>query len=115
MNIVIGILVILHLVCWAVALGAWAVAARTKQISPAVAHAAAGALVFGALAMVVNMSMGAASGHLFYTIKLVVALIVTAFAFVAKDRREKTNPVVWYGIPVLIIANIVVAVFHIGG
>ena len=44
-------------------------------------------------------------------IKFLVALIATAFAFVAKNRRTETPDVVWYGIPLAIVVNIVVAVF----
>ncbi|MGQ4537557.1 hypothetical protein ACUH90_07645 [Dermabacteraceae bacterium P7054] len=116
MNVLLGIFVSLHLLCWAITLGAWAVAVKTRKPSPAIAHAAGGALVFGILAMIVAMSLGpiSGSGHLFYTIKLLFALITTGAAFVAKSRQEETPNLVWYAIPAAIVANVFVGVFQLG-
>ena len=41
MSFLISLFVVLHMVCWAVALGTWVAAARTRTPNPGMAHAAA--------------------------------------------------------------------------
>lgn len=113
MSFVISLLLVLHLLCWAISLGLWVAALRTKQPNRAMAHAAGGALVLGIIMMGLSMAMGA-DGHLWFTLKLVIGLVVTAFSYVAINRREETPAVIWYGIPTAIALNVVVAVFGIG-
>ncbi|GAA1490262.1 hypothetical protein [Brachybacterium sacelli] len=113
MSFVISLLVVLHLLCWAISLGLWVAAIRTKQPQKGMAHAAGGALVLGIIMMGLSMAMGTDS-HLWFTLKLVIALVVTAFSFVAINRREETPAVIWYGIPTAIVLNVIIAVFGIG-
>lgn len=113
MDTVLTIVVILHILCWAVSFGMWFSALRTRRPSKAIAHAAGGALVLGLVAMIISMGMSS-GGHLFYALKLVGALVVTACAFVAASRQERTNALVWYLIPVGIVFNVVIAMFHVG-
>ena len=47
MSFLISLFVVLHMICWAVALGTWVASARTRVPNKGMAHAAAGALVFG--------------------------------------------------------------------
>src|SRR5690625_7862938 len=47
MSFLFSLFLVLHLICWAVALGTWVSAARTREPNPGMAHATAGALVFG--------------------------------------------------------------------
>ena len=47
MSFLLSLLVVLHLICWAVALGTWVAAARTRQPNPGMPHAVAGAVVTG--------------------------------------------------------------------
>ncbi|GAB4096866.1 hypothetical protein GCM10028787_23410 [Brachybacterium horti] len=110
MSFLISLFVVLHMICWAMALGTWVAAARTKEPNPGMAHAAAGALVFG-LVLMILVSVGGDSNQAKLGVKFLLALVATAFAFVAKNRRAETPGVVWFGIPVAIIANIVIAVF----
>ena len=110
MSILISLFVVLHMICWAVALGTWVAAARTKEPNAGMAHATAGALVFG-LVLMILVSVGGDANQMKLGIKFLVALIATAFAFVAENRRTETPDVVWYGIPLAIVVNIVVAVF----
>lgn len=113
MHVLLGILVLLHVICWAAAFGIWVAAARTREPNKGMAHAAGGALVFGLIAMIIGMATGD-GGHLFYTIKLLLAIVVTACSFVAINRRTETPAAVWYLIPVGIVLNMVVGVFHLG-
>ncbi len=113
MHTVIALFVAAHILCWAVTLGLWVADAKTRQPNAGMAHSAACALVFGLCAMA--FSMGAIStGHLWYTIKLLLSVLATVFAFVAISRREETSDVVWYGIPLCIVGNVLVAVFNVG-
>ncbi|WP_347040661.1 hypothetical protein [Brachybacterium nesterenkovii] len=112
MHTLLGILVVLHIICWAIALGAWAAAARTKQPVKGMAHAASGAVVLGLAAMMIGMPTG--GGHLFYTLKLVFAVIAMVCAWMSIREDRRPNAVVWYLIPISIVANIVIGVFHIG-
>lgn len=114
MNILLGIVVVLHIVCWAVALGIWAAAARTREPAKGMAHAASGAVVFGLVAMIIAMAQYP-GGHLFYTLKLVFAIVAMACSWIAVNRGKETNAVVWYAIPASVLVNIVIGVFHIGG
>ncbi|MFC7374050.1 hypothetical protein ACFQRD_02075 [Brachybacterium sp. GCM10030268] len=110
MSVLISLLVVLHMICWAVALGTWVAAARTRVPNPGMSHAAAGALVLGLVLMVLVPLTGDANS-MKLGIKFLVAAVATAFAYVAAYRREQTPSVIWFGIPTAIIANIVIAVF----
>ncbi|WP_010533862.1 hypothetical protein [Brachybacterium squillarum] len=110
MSFLISLFVVLHMLCWAVALGTWVAAARTRTPNPGMAHAAAGALVFG-LVLMVLVSIGGDPDHVKLGIKFLLAAVATAFAFVARNRGPETPSAIWFGIPVAIVANIVVAVF----
>ncbi len=103
--------IFLHMLCWAAAFGIWVAAARTKQPNKGMAHASAAAPVFGVAAMLSAMGAGYAIDHMTIGIKFVVAVVVAVFAFIAIKKREETNAVIWYGIPVGIIINMLVALF----
>lgn len=113
MSFVISLLVVLHLLSWAISLGLWVAALGTKQPSRVMAHAAGAALVLGIIMMGLSMATGT-DAHLWFTLKLVIALVVTAFSYVAINRREETPAIIWYGIPTAIALNVVIAVFGIG-
>lgn len=113
MSSLLTVVVILHILCWAITFGLWFGAMRTRQPNKAMAHAAGGALVLGVIAMVIALP-GSTGGHLFYALKLLFALVVTACSFVAVSRQERTSPVVWYLIPIGVVANVVIAMFHVG-
>ena len=110
MSFVISLLVFLHILCWAIALGTWVAAARTKQPSKAMAHALGGVLVLGVLIFALTGIAGFGD-HMWMGIKFVLALIATVFAFIAVKRREATPAPIWYGIPTLLVITIAYAVF----
>lgn len=113
MSFVISAVVVLHLICWAIALGLWVAAVRTRQPSPAIMHASGGALALGLIAMMLA-TMSGEGGHLWFTLKLLFAVIVFAASFVAAKRQEQTPAPIWFAIPAAIVINVVIAVFGIG-
>ncbi|WP_394215594.1 hypothetical protein [Brachybacterium vulturis] len=114
MSFVLSLLVVLHLICWAVALGTWVAAARTRQPNPGMAHAVAGAIVTGVLMAVLVSIPGVIDGdpnHMKLGIKLLVALVAAALAYRARKTGPETPSAVWFGIPVAIVLNVIIAVF----
>ncbi|WP_422116861.1 hypothetical protein [Brachybacterium sp. UNK5269] len=110
MSFLISLFVVLHMICWAVALGTWVAAARTRRPNPGMAHATAGALVLG-IVLAALVSVGGDPNHMKLGIKLLVSLIAVVLAYVAHKKGPATPSAVWFGIPTAIILNIVVAVF----
>lgn len=105
------VFVFLHILCWAAAFGMWLAAVRTKQPVKGMAHAAAAAPVFGLIAAIIGIMGNLGVDHVSVGIKFVLSVIVAIFAFIAIAKRENTNPVIWYGIPVGIVINMLVALF----
>lgn len=110
MSFLLSLLVVLHLICWAVALGTWVAAARTRRPSPGMAHATAGAVVIG-LVLAALVSVVGDPDHLKLGLKLVVGLVAVALAYIAQRKGGGAPSPVWFGIPTAIIANVVIAVF----
>src|SRR5699024_2501072 len=110
MSFLISLFVVLHMICWAVALGTWVAAARTRTPSPGMAHATAGALAFG-IVLAALVSIDGDPNHMKLGIKLVLAIVATVLAYVANRKGSQTPSPVWFAIPLAIIVNIVVAVF----
>src|SRR5690606_10195327 len=110
MSFLISLFVVLHMICWAVALGTWVASARTRVPNPGIAHATAGALAFG-IVLAALVSIGGDPNHMKLGIKLLVSIIAVALAYIAHRKREETPSAVWFGIPAAILVNIVVAVF----
>lgn len=110
MSFLISLFVVLHMICWAVALGTWVASARTRVPNKGTAHAAAGALVFG-IVLAALVSIAYDPNHMKLGIKLIVAIIAVVLAYIADRKGEQTPSAVWFGIPTAIIVNVIVAVF----
>lgn len=110
MSFLISAVTVAHMLCWAVTLGLWVAAARTRQPNPGMAHAAAGAFVFG-LILAALVSVAYDPNHMKLGLKALFALVVVVLAMVAKKKQEHTPPAVWFGIPVAIVINVIIAVF----
>lgn len=110
MSFLISLLVVLHLICWAVALGTWVAAARTRQPNKGMAHATAGAVVIGLL-LAVLVSITGDPNHMKLGIKLVVGVVAVALAYIANKKGPETSSAVWFGIPTAIVLNVIIAVF----
>ncbi|MDN5599703.1 MAG: hypothetical protein ACTHV2_13215 [Brachybacterium sp.] len=114
MSFLMSVLVVLHLICWAVALGTWVAAARTRQPNSGMAHAVAGAVVIGVLMAVLVSIPGLTDGdpnHMKLGIKLLVGLVAVVLAYVADKKGPETPSAVWFGIPTAIVLNVIIAVF----
>src|SRR5699024_3835247 len=114
MSFVLSLLVVLHLIYWAVALGTWVAAARTREPNPGMAHAVGGAVVIGIVLAALVSIPGLTAGdpnHMKLGIKLVVGLVAVALAYIATKKGPATPSAVWFGIPTSIVLNVIVAVF----
>ena len=114
MSFLFSLLVVLHLICWAVALGTWVAAARTRQPSKGMAHATAGAVVIGVLLAALVSIPGLTPGdpnHMKLGSKLLVGLVAVVLAYIANKKGPETSSAVWFGIPTAIVANVIIAVF----
>lgn len=110
MSFLISLLVVLHLLCWAVALGIWVAAARTRRPNAGMAHGVAGAVVIGIL-LAVLVSIVGDPNHMKLGLKLVVGLVAVVLAYLAKKKGPETSSAVWFGIPASIVLNVIIAVF----
>jgi uncharacterized membrane protein HdeD (DUF308 family) len=88
------VLVILHLLGMAIIIGGYFTNIRAPKVSPGMLHGSYLQLVTGlALAGIAEalVADGDSVNHMKIGIKLVLAVIVTVFAFIGK-RKEKANP-----------------------
>lgn len=120
MEFLYNVFTVLHFVGWAIVLGAIAVSVRGRGLSTGVFHGAATALVSGIL-MVGVAEMGGlwddgGPSMAKIGVKLAVALVVAVLAFLANRQAKKAPdgavaPALKISIGVLVLVNIVVAVF----
>ncbi|MFC8733761.1 hypothetical protein ACFT5B_15000 [Luteimicrobium sp. NPDC057192] len=115
MKVLFDIFLILHFVGWAIVLGGYLTSMRKPGLPVGVFHGAATAVVAGLVMMgiyesnkdVLNYELSQAA----LGAKLVFALIVAVLAFVAQRKKEQTPAWVKHGVGVLVLVNIVIAVF----
>lgn len=110
MSFLLSLFLVLHLICWAVALGTWVGAARTREPNPGMAHATAGALVFG-IALAALVSITGDPNHMKLGIKLLISIAATVLAYIANKKKTETSSAVWFSIPLAIVVNVIIAVF----
>ena len=110
MELVYNVLVVLHLVCWAIVLGGWLIRVREPQVVTGMAHGAAGALVIGVILTGIASASDAVSdpNNAKIAVKLVVALIVTALAFM-NMKKPAPNPAA-HVVGGLTVVNVALAV-----
>ena len=114
MDFLYNLLLVLHLVGWAIVLGGYIATIRQPGVYRGTFHGAATALVTGVfmvgLAESVD-SLGKDPSMVKIGIKLVIALVVTVLALVAKKRGDAVAPAVKHAIGGLTLVNVVIAVF----
>ena len=113
MDILHGLVIVLHFIGWAIVLGGALAGMREARLPKGVLHGALTALVTGVL-LVGIASAGLVPGeevdHAKIAVKLVIVLVITALAFVGR-KRPLPQTGIWGAIGVLTLANIVIAVF----
>ncbi len=109
MDIVTGILVVLHLIAWALVLGGVATRMRKPELSSGVWHGILTALVTGLLLVGVHEMGDDPVNHAKVAVKLVVALAVAVLVW--RGRRQESVTTGYLGaIAGLTVLNIAVAV-----
>lgn len=113
MDLVYGLLVVLHLVGWAIVLGGALVTLRTSELPKGALHGALTALVTG-LVMVGLRSAEVGDleppDNAKIAVKLVVALVVTALVWYGSRKPEKVTRGFVGGVIGLTLVNVLVAV-----
>jgi len=113
MDLVFNILLVLHLIGWAIVLGGTLVSLRATRIAPGVLHGILTALVTG-IAMVGILSAGLVGDDdpntAKFAVKLLVALAVTVLIVRGVRKPEVVNPRYQGVIAGLTVVNICVAV-----
>ncbi len=110
MDILFGILLVIHMVGWAIVLGGTLTHLRPARIAKGVTHGALTALVAGILLVGVAEMGGGGLSYAWVAVKLVVGLIITALAIYGARREEKVTTGLVGGIAGLTVLNIAVAV-----
>mgnify|MGYP007082185331 CR=1 FL=1 len=111
MELLKNLLLVLHLVGWAVVLGGVVATMRAPKLASGVLHGALTALVTGILMVgVVEMGDLYDPNHVKIAVKLLVALAVTALAFVGTRKPEKVTTGFLGAIAALTVVNVAVAV-----
>ena len=111
MDKLMGIFVILHILGWAMLLGAAIATMKTPKVTPGMFHGALTALVGGLLALTV-WEMGDFArdpNHIKIGIKLAITIIITVLVALGK-RKESVSKGYLGGIAGLVVANIAIAV-----
>ncbi len=120
MEFLYNVFVVLHFVGWAIVLGGYFATIKSPGLYRGVFHGAATALVSGIVMMglIESGTAGPDVDRMKLTVKLLVALVVTILAFVAKRQGAKGDngtgavaPGLKHAIGGLTIVNILVAVF----
>jgi hypothetical protein len=107
-------LLFLHLVSWAIVLGAWIATIKKPGLYVGIPHAALSALVTGLL-MVGIAEMGDGDvNHMKIGIKLVINLAIVVLAFAAKKKGEDAPRALITSIGALAVVNILIALFVSG-
>lgn len=109
MDIVRSILIILHLLSWALVFGYAIASLRTKEMPKGLLHGALGALATGLLLVGVAEMNDYDVNHMKIGIKLVVALVISGMA-IWGGRQEKLSAGFFGGIAALVAANVAIAV-----
>lgn len=110
MSIVIGILIVIHLIGWAIVFGGALANMRTPQVPKGMLHGILTALISGILLVGMHEMQGGGLNHIKIGIKLIVALAVTAMVILGSRDKEKVSAGYLGGIAGLVALNVAIAV-----
>lgn len=115
MNTLAGILVVLHLLSWAIVLGGALVSLRDPKLPKGVFHGALMALLTGILLVgLYEMADIAAINHIKIGVKLILAGAVTALAAYGSSHQEKVSRGFLGALAGLTAVNVAIAVLWTG-
>src|SRR5690625_1358860 len=89
------VIVVLHLLSWALVLGGWFATLRKPQVTPGMMHGSFGALLFGFILMGMAMSDAIPGNpdHMKLGIKGVIAIVVVVLLAIAKRQMAAVSAV----------------------
>lgn len=112
MELTFDILLILHIICWAIVIGGWLTRMRAPQVVPGMFHGILGALVTG----IAMTGISSASDQVYDVdntkigVKLVVALVVAVLAYIGQREKDGTKPAIFHAVGLLAIVNVCIAI-----
>jgi len=109
MDIAIKILVVIHMIGWAMVLGGALGTMKAPKVTPGMFHGVLTALVAGLLTVGLAEMAGGDPNVVKIGIKLLVTLVITALVVVGR-RKESVSAGYLGGIAGLVVANIAIAV-----
>lgn len=112
MDVILGLVLVLHLIGMSAIVGAWMCTMRTPRILPGMVHGALVQLVTGVM-LVGLREAGAGDGepdHVKISVKLLVALLVAVLAWVNRRRADEVSSGVFHAVGGLTVLNVCVAV-----
>lgn len=112
MELVYKLVIVLHIISWAVVIGAWITHLRPPVIAKGVPHAAAAALVTGIILTGIASASDAVGdpNNAKIGVKLIIALVVTVLAFVGYAKRERVAPGIAHAVGGLAVVNVGIAI-----
>lgn|GEM_PF-242360 len=90
-----GIVVVLHLLSWAVVLGGWFATIRSPQVTPGMMHGSFAALLFGVILMGTAIASKEISdpNHMKLGVKGIIAVAVVILFVVAKRQLQAVSEI----------------------
>lgn len=112
MQLTYDILLILHIICWAIVIGGWLTRMRDPQVVPGVFHGVLGALVTGiAMTGIASASDEVADvDNTKIGVKLIIALVVAVLAYLGQREKGATKPALFHAVGALAVVNVCIAV-----
>ena len=112
MELLYKILLLLHLLSWAIVIGAWLTHLRPPVVAKGVFHGALAALVTGILMVGIASSSDAVTdpNNAKIGVKLVVALLVVVLAWLGQKKGDRVEPGIVHAVGGLVVVNVAVAV-----
>lgn len=111
MNTLLHVVLVLHLLSWAVALGGTVVSIRARRMPPGALHAVLSAVLTGLLlVLIATLGLDREINDVKVGLKLVVALGVVFLLMLGSRRPERVTTGLLGGIASLISLNVALAV-----
>lgn len=114
MHVLVGILIALHLIGWAISLGALLATMKQPRILSGELHGLYLALATGLAVTGIGGAQGWDLNYVKLGIKLVIAVVVLALGIVGKNQPERVTKGWLGGMAGLIVVNVFLAVLWSG-